>query len=127
QAVNKLRFEGLLDCFHDLLAVAAGAEVGGQDDHGVAEVDGAALAIGKPTVIEDLQQDVEDIRVGFLEFIEKHSRVRTTTHCFGELTAGLVSDISWRRTDKTCDRVLLAVFGQIDTKHGRFLIEYELR
>ena len=38
------------------------AEVRGHDDNGVLEVDRAALGIGHAAVVEDLKQDVEDIR-----------------------------------------------------------------
>src|SRR3546814_15156981 len=49
-----------------------GAEVGGQDDEGVAEVDGAALAVGQAAVVQHLQQDVEDVGVCLLELVEQH-------------------------------------------------------
>ena len=42
-------------------------QVGGHDDDGVLEVDRAALAIGQPTVVEDLEQHVEDVVVGLLD------------------------------------------------------------
>ena len=48
------------------------AEVRGQDQDRVAEVDGAALAVGQPTVVEHLQQDVEDLRVRLLDLVEQH-------------------------------------------------------
>src|SRR5699024_11642537 len=47
-------------------------------------LNGAPLAIGKPAVIEYLQQNIEDIGVSLFHLIEKHQRVRTTTDCFGE-------------------------------------------
>src|SRR5699024_3655608 len=127
KTINKLRLECLLHCCHDLLTVATGAKIRGQNDNRIAEIDGAALAIGQAAIVKHLQQDIEDIRVGFLNFIEKHQRVRTTTHCLGELTASLVSDISRRRTDKTCNRVLLAVLRHIDANHRGLIIEQELR
>src|SRR5699024_35674 len=127
KTINKLRLECLLHSCHDLLTVATGAEIRGQNDNRIAEIDGAALAIGPAAIGTPLQQDTEDIRVGFLNFIEKHQRVRTTTHCLGELTASLVADISRRRTDKTCNRVLLAVLRHVDANHRGFIIEQELR
>jgi len=39
------------------------ADVGGHDDHRVPEVDGAALGVGDPAVVEHLQQGVEHVRV----------------------------------------------------------------
>ena len=51
------------------------AQVAGQDQQRVPEVDGAALAVGEPAVVEDLQQDVEDLGVGLLDLVEQHHRV----------------------------------------------------
>src|SRR6185295_1970981 len=45
-------------------------QVGGQDQQRVAEVDGAPLAVGETTVVEHLQQDVEDLRVRLLDLVE---------------------------------------------------------
>ena len=42
-----------------------GPDVRGHDHDGVAEVDGAALRVGQPPVLEDLQQDVEDVGCAF--------------------------------------------------------------
>src|SRR3546814_6683160 len=65
QAVEELRPEGAPHHLHHLLAHGGtvlplrlaredlGAEVGGQDDEGVAEVDGAALAVGQAAVVQD--------------------------------------------------------------------------
>jgi hypothetical protein len=39
------------------------AEVRGQDDHAVAEVDGATVPVGQPPVVEHLEEDVPDVRV----------------------------------------------------------------
>src|SRR6266481_7891817 len=62
-----------------LLVLPAGQvlrpEVGGEDDDGVAEVDRAALAVGQPSVVEDLQQHVEDVAVRLLDLVEQHHRV----------------------------------------------------
>ena len=46
------------------------AQVRGEDQDHVAEVHGAALAVGQATVVEYLQQDVEHIRMRFFDFIE---------------------------------------------------------
>ena len=46
------------------------ADVAGHDDDGVAEVDGATLAIGQAAVVQHLQQHVEHLDVGLLDLIE---------------------------------------------------------
>ena len=48
-----------------------GADVRGHDHDRVAEVDRAALGVGEPPVLEDLQQDVEDVGVGLLDLVEQ--------------------------------------------------------
>ena len=45
------------------------AQVAGHDDHRVLEVRGAALGVRQAPVVEDLQQEVEDVRVGLLDLV----------------------------------------------------------
>ena len=54
------------------LAQVGGAEVRRHDQHGVAEVDRAALAVGEAALLEDLQQRVEHVGVGLLDLVEQH-------------------------------------------------------
>src|SRR3546814_5140169 len=75
------------------------AEVGGQDDEGVAEVDGAALAVGQAAVVQHLQQDVEDVGVCLLDLVEQHHLVGPPAHRLGERAALLVADVARRRAD----------------------------
>ncbi len=113
------------------LAALAGdllrADVGGHDDDGVLEVDMAALAVGQHAVFEDLQQDVEHIRVRLLDLVEQHDRVRVAAHLFGELAALVVADVARRRTDHTGNRVLFHVFRHINADHGVFIAEHGFR
>ena len=83
------------------------AQVGGHDDDAVAEVDGAALAVGEATVVEQLQEDVEDLGVGFFDFVEEHHAVGAAADGFGELTALVVADVTGRGADQPADGVLL--------------------
>ena len=48
------------------------AQVRGHDDHGVAEVGGLAARIAQAPVVEDLQEQVEDARLGLLELVQQH-------------------------------------------------------
>ena len=52
--------------FRDILA----SQVGRHYHNSVAEVDCPALAIGQPTVVEQLQQYVEDFLMRFLDFVQ---------------------------------------------------------
>src|SRR5919107_1363187 len=61
------------------------AQVRGHDQHGVAEVDGASVPVGQAAVVEDLQQDVEDLRVRLLDLVEEDHGIRTPPHCLRQL------------------------------------------
>ena len=56
------------------------ADVRSHNHDRVLEVDGAALPVCKTPVVKDLQQDVEHVAVGFLDFVEKHHTIWTTPH-----------------------------------------------
>jgi hypothetical protein len=51
-------------------------DVRGHDDDHVPEVDGPPLRVGEPSVVEDLQQHVEHLRVRLLDLVEEDHRVR---------------------------------------------------
>ncbi len=90
------------------------------------EVYVAALTVGQDAVLKDLQQDVEHIRVSFLDLIEQNHTVRIAAHLFRELAALFVANISRRRTDHTGNGVLLHVFGHIDTDQRVLVAEHRL-
>ena len=56
----------------------ARSNVAGHNDDRVFEIDGAALTVRQATVIEQLQQDVEDFWRGFFDFVEEHDAVGAT-------------------------------------------------
>src|SRR5579864_7918783 len=65
-------------------------------------------------VLEHLQEDVEEIRVRLLDFVEEDDRVRMPLHFFGELTAFLVPDVARGRADELAHGVLLHVLGHVE-------------
>ena len=87
------------------------AEVRREDEDHVAEVDRAPLAVGEPTVVEHLQQNVEDLGMRLLDLVEQHHRVRPAAHGLGQLPALLVADVPGRGTDQPRHGVLLAVLA----------------
>ena len=78
----------------------ARTDVGRHDDDGVLEVDFATEAVGELAVVEHLQEQVEHVGVGLLDFVQKHDGVGLAAHFFGELTAFFVAYIAWRRSDE---------------------------
>ncbi len=107
-------------------SIGSPGQVRGHDEHGVGEVDRPALAVGEPTVLQHLQQDVEDVGVGLLDLVEQHHRVRPAAYRLGELAALLVADVAGRRADQAGDRVLLRVLAHVDADHGPAVVEEEL-
>ena len=99
------------------------AEVRGHDDNGVLEVDRAALRIGHAAVVENLQQDVEHIRVRLFDLVKQHDRVRFSANGLCELAALVVADVSGRRADESGDGELLHVLCHIDSDHVVLIIE----
>ena len=102
------------------------AEVRGQHDQRVAEVDRAALAVGQPAVVEHLEQHVEHVRVRLLDLVEQDHLVGPPAHRLGQAAALLVADVAGRRADQPGDRVLLHVLGHVDADHRLLVVEQEL-
>ncbi len=112
---------GLVELFGPALLEVAlddvGPEVRRGDDDGIAEIHHAPLAVGQPAVIEDLQQDVVDIRVRLLDLVEQDHRIGPTPHALGQLAAFVITDIARRCTDQTRDGVAFAIFRHVDADH----------
>ena len=72
------------------------AQVAGHDDDGVAEVDGAAVAVGQAAVVEDLEERVEDVGVRLLDLVEEDDAVGAAADGLGEPAALVVADVAGR-------------------------------
>ena len=59
------------------------------------------MTIGQDTILQDLEQDIKDIRMGFLNLIKENHRVGLSAHPFGQLTTIVITDITGRRPDQT--------------------------
>src|SRR6266852_2422993 len=93
---------------------------------GIFEINGAALPVCQTTVIEQLQEDVEDLRRGFFNLVEEDDTVGTAPHYLGKLTSLFVANVARRRTDQSRDTVLLHVFGHVNAYDGPLVVEQEL-
>ena len=78
-------------------------------------------------VIEDLQQNVKYIRMRFFNLIKENNRIWIATHLLAELSALLVANISWRRTDHLGNAVFLHVLRHINADHRIFRAKHRLR
>ena len=100
-----------------------GADVACQNNDGVAEIDGPPLPVCEASVVEDLEEDVEDVVVGLFDFVEQNDAVGAASDGFAELAAFLVADVAGRGADEACDGVALHVFAHVDADHGGFGIK----
>ena len=80
----------------------------------------------RTSVVEHLEEGVEDLRVGLLDLIQQDDRVRTSAHLLGELPALLVADVARRRPDEAADGVALLVLAHVDADHRGLVVEEEL-
>ncbi len=102
-----------------------GPQIRSHDDKGIAKIDRAPLAVGEPPVIEHLQEDIENVRVGFFDLVEQHHLVGPAPHCFGKRAAFVIADVSRRGADEACHRVLLHVLRHVNAKQRMFVVEKE--
>ena len=92
----------------------ARAQVRRHHHDGVREVDRAALAVGQPAVVHELEQHVPDLGVGLLDLVEQDHGVRPPAHGLGQLPALAVADVAGRRADQPRHRVRRAELGHVD-------------
>ena len=93
-----------------------GAGVGGHDQDDVAEVDLLAVVVGQLAVVHHLQQDVEQVRVRLLDFVEQQHAVRMLVDAVGQQAALVEADIAGRRADQPRDGVALHVFRHVEAQ-----------
>lgn len=95
---------------HDL----ARADVAGEDDQGVAEVDLAALGVIEHALVEDLEEQLEYVRVGLLDLVKEHHAIRIAAYRLGEHATFAVAHVARRRALEAGDAVGLLVFAHVD-------------
>src|SRR5579864_3171614 len=103
-----------------------GADVRGHDHDRVPEVDAAPLGVGQLPLLQDLEQDVEHVRVCLLDLVEEEHRVRLAAHGLGQLAAFVVPDVARRRADEPRHGVLLHVLRHVDLDERVLVAEEEL-
>src|SRR5690606_8358736 len=76
------------------------SDVRGHDDDRISEINPTAQAICQDAVIQHLEQNIEHIRVRFLNFVKQYNRIGFPPYLFGKLAAFFVSDVSRRGADE---------------------------
>ena len=74
RAHDELARRGLDGAFAHVVE-EGGAEVARHDDHGVPEVDHAALTICETTIVKDLQEQRHELPTGLLDLVHQNDRV----------------------------------------------------
>ena len=113
----------VLPVFH--LCQELAAQVAGEDDQRVGEIDHPALPVGQAAIVEHLEQDVEDVGVRLLDLVEQHHLVGAAAHRLRQHPALVIADIARRRADQAGDRVLLHELAHVDANHRVVVIEQE--
>ena len=85
-----------------------------------------SLTVGQPAIIENLEEDIEHLRVRFLDLVEQDDRVGPATHSLGELPPFLVADVARRRADQARDGVTFHVLRHVDSHDCLVIVEQEL-
>src|SRR4029078_12009176 len=97
------------------------------DHDGVLEVHRTTQSVGQPAVVEDLEQDVEYVRVRLLDLVEQQHLVRPSPDGLRHLPAYLIADITRGRTSQPRHGELLHVLAHVDADHRALVVEQELR
>ena len=118
--LGEIPYEADFRCF---LGDELTADIGSSDDDGVLEAYRTPLRVGKPSVVENLQQDVEDVRVGFFKLVEEDHRIRIAANFFGKLSSFTVAHIAGRRPDQFGACVTLHEFGHVQTDEFVFVVK----
>ena len=83
------------------------------------------MAVGDAAVVHELEEDGEDFLGGFFDLVEEEDGEGTAAEGFGQLAAGVVSDVAGRGADHAAEGVALLVFGHVEADHGFGVVEEE--
>ena len=97
---------------------ALGTQVGGHDQHGVAEIRFAAPAVGKHPLLHHLEQDGPDIPMGLLQLVQQHHGPGGAAHRLGELSAVLMAHIARGGADEAGDGVGFHILRHVEADQG---------
>ena len=103
-----------------------GTQIRGHDDDRVAEVHAAPLGVREVPVLEDLEEDVEHLRVGLLDLVEEDHRVALATDGLRQLATLVEPHVAWRRTDEAAHVVALHELAHVDLDERVLGAEHEL-
>ena len=101
--------------------------IAGHDDDGVLEIYHASFIVCQPSIIQHLQENVPDIRMCFLDFIQQHNTVWFSPDRLCQLTALIISDIAWRSTHQPGYGMFFLVLTHVYAGHHALIIKQVFR
>src|SRR4030042_3113642 len=93
------------------------------NDNSIPEINSPPVSISQPPVIKQLQKEIKDLRVGFLNFIKKEYRIGFSPYSLSKLAAFFIANIARRCTDESRYRMSFLIFRHIYPDHCIFVIE----
>ena len=91
-----------------------GPRVGGHHQHHMAEVRLAAVVVGQGAMVHHLEQQVEDVRVGLLDFVQQQDGMGIFVDLLRQQAALVEADVTRRGADEARHRVALHVLRHIE-------------
>ena len=91
-----------------------GADVTRQDDNRLPKTHRSPVRIAQLAVLQNLQKQIQNIRMRFFNFIKQHHAIRSTTNFICQFPAILIANITSRRTDKPTSRVALRKLAHVN-------------
>ncbi len=90
-----------------------GTSITGHDNDNISEINRFAILICQTTRIHHLQQNIENVRMGFFNFIKQQHRMGVLINRISKQSALVKTHISGRRTNKPRNRVAFHIFRHV--------------
>src|SRR5690606_6590833 len=74
----------------------SGTDIGSHNHDRIPEINSSSKTVGKLAIIECLQQQVENVRMRFFDFVQQNNRVGVSPDFFCQLTTFFITDVSGR-------------------------------
>ena len=88
--------------------------IAGHDEHDIAEHRFASLIVAQGSVVHHLQEQIEHVVVGLLDFVKQEHTVGMLAHGIGQQATVIISYITCGRADKFGNRMLLDILTHVE-------------
>ena len=90
-----------------------GAGIGGHNDNHVAEIRFPTVVVRQGCIVHNLQEGIEDVRMGFFNLVQQKHRMGHLADGFGQETAFLIAHVARRCPDQPGNGMFLLVLRHI--------------